>query len=289
MFLGLSVIASATLLVCPQTHASEQDRASLEPTLRSVVQCLAPADATPETAEKPKVETTKELVEKEGGLPIRLQTDDKLELGSYYFAPSKTKEKVPGVILVHDQGANAKDLITIAKALSNKKMGVLLLELRGHGDNATEDYDWSKADEKQRKAMWAFMSKDLDAGAKFLSTRKEIHNSKLILVGHGRGCALAATHSIQDRNIVATILIQPAEQVNDFKLKDALIEMDGIPTLILCGKQSYKKMVATKEASDPKQAAQSSVEVSSLKSKPKEVLEDERLSKYMLGWLAAQF
>ena len=280
MLLGLTALASAALLATslpsktlplPQVHPS-------------------PVVATTGSDVPPALPKAKDSAKKSesGGLPVRLKTTDKKELAALYFAPKKSKGKVPGVLLIHDQGSDSKDLETLARALAKKKMGVLLLELRGHGKNATENYDWAKADEKQRKSMWAFASKDLAAAAKFLGKRKELHHSKLIVIGHGKGCALAAAHAIEDRNTLATVFIQPAETVYDFKLENALVDMDGIPTLILCGKKSFKQMVKTTEACAPKDEADKCVEVSSLKSKPMEVLENKRLSKYMTAWLAQQ-
>ncbi|MCP5022291.1 MAG: hypothetical protein GY930_11000 [bacterium] len=281
MLLGLTALASTFFLVLPITSDTLPEQQA--PAARVSALAMA-APASPATTKEKGAEEKN----KDAGLPVRLKTDDKKELTAQYYAPKKSKKKVPGVLLIHDQGSNCKDLQTLAKALAKKHMGVLLLELRGHGVNAAKNYDWSKADEKQRKSMWAFASKDLDAAAEFLGKRKELHHSKLIIVGHGRGCALAANHAIEDRNTLATVFIQPAEQVYDFKLKDALVDMDGIPTLILCGKQTLKDMIKTKEACAPKNAEDSLVEVSSLKSKPKKVLKDARLSKYMTSWIAQQ-
>ncbi len=281
MLLGLTALASALLLatplpsnILPQTQVTSVPSSALSMPA-PLVTTKAPVAAQDKAA-------------KDAGVPVRLKTDDKKVLTAKYFAPKKSKAKVPGVILIHDQGSDSKDLQTLAKALSNKKMGVLLLELRGHGANAAKDYDWSKANEKQRKSMWAFASKDLDAASAFLGKRKELHQSKLIIIGHGKGCSLAASHAIEDRNTLAAVFIQPAEKVYDFELEKALVEMDGIPTLILCGKQSLKDMIKAKNASAPKNADDSMVEVSSLKSKPKKVLEDKRLSKYMAAWIAQQ-
>lgn len=282
MLLGLTALASTILLALPITSESlPQQQAPATQASSLALDTPGSPTATP----KAKAGDKKN---KDAGLPVRLKTGDKKELAAQYYAPKKSKKKVPGVLLIHDQGSDSKDLQALAKALSKKHMGVLLLELRGHGVNAEKDYDWSKADEKQRKSMWAFASKDLEAAAEFLGKRKELHHSKLIIVGHGKGCALAANHAIEDRNTLATVFIQPAEQVYDFKLKDALVDMDGIPTLILCGKQSLKDMIKAKNACAPKNAEDSLIEVSSLKSKPKKVLEDKRLSKYLTSWIAQQ-
>ncbi|MEZ5974451.1 MAG: hypothetical protein R3E96_06320 [Planctomycetota bacterium] len=69
-------------------------------------------------------------------VPILLRTEDKQELNATYYAPKKAKELVPGVLLVHNQGAKAEELAPIATYLASRGLGVLLLELRGHGTNA---------------------------------------------------------------------------------------------------------------------------------------------------------
>ena len=219
--------------------------------------------------------------------PVKLRTSDKLELDSTYFSPYRTKGKrVPGVLMVHDQGSNSQDLYEIAAYLSDRGMGVLVLELRGHGTNAKEDYDWKKADEKQQQSMWAFSTKDLEAGAQFLGGRKELHNTKLVVMGHGKGCSLAVEHAIKNRNTMVTVLIQPAKKVYDFDLKERLLELDGIPTLLLCAKEDRKNMVAVQEACTPKNVDEPTCQVTSVTSKAEEVLEDKRITKAVHSFVA---
>ena len=216
---------------------------------------------------------------------IRLKTDDKCELSANYFPPQRAKGKVPGVMLIHDQGAKAEDLIALADYLANKGLGVLLMDLRGHGASQDERFDWKKADEKQRKAMWALASKDLEAGAGFLAKRKELHRSKLVVVGHGKGCSLAVPHAIKNRNTLSTVLIQPDAKVYDFELTKEVPQLDGLPTLLLCSKKQKKAMAQVREAAAPQGEEDSTFEVSYLTAKPKEVLADKRLPKSLYGWL----
>ncbi|MEZ6021816.1 MAG: hypothetical protein R3F17_17510, partial [Planctomycetota bacterium] len=184
-------------------------------------------------------------------------------------------------------GAKAEELAPIATYLASRGLGVLLLELRGHGTNAKEDYDWKTADEDQRKAMWAFASKDLDAAAQYLSERKELHASKLVLVGHGKGCALMVEEAIKNRNTMAAVLIQPEKKVYDFELTKELKQLDGVPTLLLVGRDTKKDMAAVQEACSPKEA-EPTCEVSCLTSDSDKVLTDKRLEKTLYTWLATK-
>ncbi len=236
----------------------------------------APAAATPAPSRKAEP------------VQVRLQTSDKVELSAQYFAPERVEEKVPGVLLVHDQGSKGADLLELAEYLANKGLGVLLLDLRGHGDSKDEVYDWKKADEKQQRAIWALAPKDLEAGAEFLSKRKELHSSKLVLMAHGKSSSLVVPHAIKDRNTLSTVLIQPEEKVYDFELKKELVELDGLPTLLMCGKGAKKAMAQVREAASPKGVEDSTCEVSCLTSKPKDVLSDKRLPKTVYNWLKEQ-
>ena len=222
-------------------------------------------------------------------MSVVLKTSDKLELNAHYYPPYKPDGRVPGVILVHDQGGKASELEETADYLAGKGLGVLLLSLRGHEGNVDERFDWKKAneakDEKQLMALWAFASKDIEAGAEFLGSRKELHSSKLILVAHGKSCSLAVQHAIKDRNTMCTALIEPVQKVFSFELKKELAELDGLPTLLMCGKGGKKEMFQVREAATPKNVKESTFEVSCLTTKPEDVLSDKRLPKTLYNWL----
>ena len=263
--------------------------ASLSVPLLWVALASAPASVPTVSATPPSpplaAPSVKACATKVQPVAIRLKTDDKCELSAQYFPPQRAKGKVPGVLLVHDQGAKSEDFLELADYLANKGLGVLLLDLRGHGASQDERFDWKKADDKQRKAIWALASKDLEAGADFLAKRKELHGSKLVLVAHGKSCSLAIPHAIKNRNTLSTVLIQPDTKVYDFELKKELSELDGLPTLLLCSKKQKKAMIQVREAATPKDVEESTFEVSCLTSKPKEVLADKRLPKSLYAWL----
>ncbi|MCB9910083.1 MAG: alpha/beta hydrolase [Planctomycetes bacterium] len=262
MLLGFAPLAFASLLALPGPAPA-------------AAPCVVPATPVVAPLGKPQP------------LPITLKADDKTELSADYYAPMGVKDElVPGVLLVHDQGRTTDDLRDLAETLASKGLGVLLLELRAHGANAKPDYNWKDSDEKQQKAIWAFASKDVQAGAEFLAGRKELHRSKLIVIGHGKGCSLAIEQALRNHNTLATVLIEPAKKVYDFDLTKSLTELDGIPTLLVCGKGGKKEMAQVQEACTPKNVAEPSCEVSCLSSPAEKVLEDKKLAKTVFLFLA---
>ena len=216
--------------------------------------------------------------------PVRLMAEDKVELSATYFAPKKMKAKNPAVILIHDAGQDQDQLEELAKNFQKKGFAALTIDLRGHGKSAVEALDWSKADEAGKKSMWAHAPKDVAAAAGWLGERLEVHASNLTLVGMGSAVGLAARHAIEDSSAQALVLVDPSEETYGFDIDKDLAELAGLPTLIVAPKGERKKAAAMQKTAHDANDGYEYIEISVLKSKREDILEDKRLKSSTSSW-----
>ncbi len=218
---------------------------------------------------------------------VRLVTRDMVTLAADYFAPKKKGSRAPGSILVHDAGADRTQLEGLAEYLQKRGFGVLIVDLRGHGESATEEYAWDKLDEKDRGIAWSLAGRDLDAAAEFLEEKPEIHSAHLSLIGIGDGCSLVLRHAIEDANTQAVVLVGPdSEESIGFNLTDGVGDLEGLPCLIVAAKEHRKLAESMQTAGHEVNDDYEYVTVQVMKSKAEKLLEDRRLNSSLVGWLA---
>lgn len=217
-----------------------------------------------------------------------LSEHDKVQLAASYFAPRKSSTRAPGVLLIHDAGRDRRQLEGLANYLNRKGFGVLTLDLRGHGESASKDTDWSKMDEKTREATWAFAGRDLSAAAAFLRRKKEIHSANLSIVAVGAGCSLAVRHAIGDENARAVVLIAPRAETRGDHLATGLIELEGLPTLIVVSKEGRELAAALQAEAEQANDDFEFIDVQVLRSSAEELLGDKRLNASSATWLKNQ-
>lgn len=169
----------------------------------------------------------------DSGEAVEVTTKDKQTLKASWYAPRKKNRQVPGVMLVHDAGADRFSMNSLAERLQKDGFAVLSLDLRGHGESKTEELDWSALDEDARKAQWAYAQRDVDAGVRWLLSQDNVHSTRLTLVGHGAGCALAVRHMRDDDNAIAVALLEPSPESFGFEVDKDLIDLEGLPTYVV--------------------------------------------------------
>ncbi len=178
---------------------------------------------------------------------VRIVTKDKLTLAGSWFAPRKKGQPVPGVVLVHDAGSDRSTMDGVADRLRKDGFAVVSVDLRGHGESASGDLDWSALDDGEQKAQWAFAQRDVNAAVDWLLSQDDVHSTRLTVVGHGAGCALAVRHMRDDENAIAVALIEPSAECFGFKVNRDLADLEGLPTYVVAsreeGKQGTEAMV----------------------------------------------
>ena len=165
---------------------------------------------------------------------VQIPTDDDLQLAGTYFEPRKGRS--PGVLLVHDAGADRSQLDKIASSLHKKGFGVLTVDLRGHGESKTDDIDWSSYDADARSTLWQQAPRDVEAAAGWLLDQKNIHSTNLSLIGYQSGCALVARHAERDENVMSMLLLSPRPEEFGFDVQRTIENVSGLPTCVIDGR-----------------------------------------------------
>ena len=215
--------------------------------------------------------------------PVRLETSDKRELFGEFFAPKGVRGKAQPVLLLHAPGSDRAKLSNLAESLRKKKLAVLILDLRGHGESADEEHDWSKLDEKERENLWTFAIRDVQAAAAWLRSRKEIHSTSMNLVGVGASCALAAHYSVGDQGVRSLVMVEPfVEQTYGFNLQRSLWELEGLPIRAIVSREKRKET----ETRIAELELDGIVEIQAIKAEPAALLVEARALRGLSDWVA---
>lgn len=214
------------------------------------------------------------------GETVEITTQDQLILKGTYYAP---EDRAPAVLLVHDAGADRSQLAEIADRLHRFGLGVLTIDLRGHGESKTSKYDWDKMDEDARAAMWQLALRDVDAAAAWLLARPNVHSTSLSLVGYRAGCALVARHTEGDENVVCMALLSPKAKDFGFDVKGAIHKLNGLPTYVVDRRNDETERLVTEANA---LTANPYVELYTIPAKTPTVLEDRKTPSKVAKWIA---
>ena len=136
------------------------------------------------------------------GLPsedIQLTTSDGLTLTAWYIPPRNGVV----VICVHGMGGNRAQFLEEAVFLHRKKYGVLLLDLRNHGES-----------EGDVTTLGLYETKDIAAAVEYIRQR-EGADAAVAAFGHSMGAATVLLAAAQLPEIDAVIAASPFTSVGD--------------------------------------------------------------------------
>lgn len=248
-------------------------------TLAAVPAIVSPAPTGP-AAPAPSTDDAAALV--------RLRAQDRVDLAASYFQPHDMNDRSPAAVLVHDAGADRTQLADLAAYLNKRGFGVLTLDVRGHGESATDGLRWESLDEKERARAWALASRDLDTAMTYLREKPEIHSANFSLVGIGAGCQLVVRHAVDDENVRAVVLIDPPQSALGYDLSAGIRALEGLPCLLVsskAGREAAEKLqTSAHEANDGLEY----IEVQVMKASSEKLLEDKRLNNSSATWLRKQ-
>jgi dienelactone hydrolase len=216
---------------------------------------------------------------------IELKTSDGLTLhGAFYAARGGARgQRVPAALLVHDAGSNQADLAPLAQRLQKQGMAVLAIDLRGHGASASSGQAWTSLDADAQQRQWALSTRDVEAAARWLSARSEVHASSLNVIGLRAGCTLVVRHATRDENVRSLVLIEPEAKQLGFDLRGDLKGLEGVPTLIAAAKE--RKQIAIEIAGPGAGEGRGSVEISVARVVQEGPLEDKKGVAELAKWV----
>ncbi|MCE9668588.1 alpha/beta fold hydrolase [Myxococcus stipitatus] len=125
---------------------------------------------------------------------VRLRTEDALELRGWYV-PSRNRA---AVVLAHGLSQTRADLLAEARVLRDAGYGVLLFDLRAHGESQGETSTWG---DKERL--------DVRAALDFARARPDVDPERVALVGFSIGSAAVAEVAAKDARVRAVVLLSP--------------------------------------------------------------------------------
>ena len=150
---------------------------------------------------------------------VNLRSDDGVALAATWYEPSA--RPAPAVILVHMLQKSRRDWDQLATRMAGEGIGVLAIDLRGHGESqgAAQDY--------------AAMVQDVRAARKFLATRGEVTPSKIGLAGASIGATLVALAAADDPAIVSLALLSPTAEYRGLRIDAAIRKYGARPLLMV--------------------------------------------------------
>jgi dienelactone hydrolase len=119
-----------------------------------------------------------------------------VSLSGYLVKPERRTRSVPAVLLLHDAGGNAEDLVATAHVLAEQGYMALALSMRGfRGSEGEDDCGARQADDAVEALNWLARQPGVDA-------------SRLGVIGFGQGAQvalLAAAYTTLPRAVVAYV------------------------------------------------------------------------------------
>ncbi len=177
---------------------------------------------------------------------VHIKTSDGQTLEASYRKPEKPQS--PAVVLVHDAGADRRQLDPIGERLHKAGFGVLEVDLRGHGGSKAGKLDWNQHSPEEQKAAWAFGIHDVDAAADWLLEQPNVQKTNLSLVGYGSGCALIARHAKNDENVRCMALLAPKPEDYGFDVRSDIKTLEGLPTYVVAANKNDETERMVQEA-----------------------------------------
>lgn len=125
---------------------------------------------------------------------VRLPTPDGLELRGWYV-PSRNRA---AVVLAHGLSQTRVDMLPEARVLKEAGYGVLLFDLRAHGESQGETSTWG---DKERL--------DVQAALEFVRAQPEVDPERVGALGFSIGSAAVAEVAAKDPEVRAVVLLSP--------------------------------------------------------------------------------
>lgn len=125
---------------------------------------------------------------------VRLLTPDGLELRGWYL-PSRNRA---AVVMAHGLSQTRADLLPEARVLRDAGYGVLLFDLRAHGESQGETSTWG---DKERL--------DVQAALEYVRAQPDVDPERVGALGFSIGSAAVAEVAAKDPGVRAVVLLSP--------------------------------------------------------------------------------
>lgn len=153
-------------------------------------------------------------------LPMLISADDGLVLrATYYSAPIRP---APGVLLLHQRGADRTSWEALALKLQAAGYAVLAVDQRGHGETGgAED--------------WALAQGDASAALEMLASLPGIAPGQVIVIGASLGANVGLNACATLPGCAAAVLLSPGLDYRGVTTAEAMARLGTRPVLIVAG------------------------------------------------------
>jgi dienelactone hydrolase len=150
---------------------------------------------------------------------VNLRSDDGVALAATWYEPAA--RPAPAVILVHMLQKSRRDWDQLATRMAGEGIGVLALDLRGHGESQGGAQEY------------AAMVQDVRAARRFLASRGDVTPSKIGLAGASIGATLVALAAADDPAVVSVALLSPTAEYRGLRIDAAIRKYGARPLLMV--------------------------------------------------------
>ncbi len=156
----------------------------------------------------------------EAQLPMMISTSDGLILRATYY--SALVRPAPGVLLLHQRGADRTSWEALALKLQAAGYAVLAVDQRGHGETGgAED--------------WALAQDDASATLEMLASLPGIAPGQVIVIGASLGANVGLNACAALPGCAAAVLLSPGLDYRGISTAGAMARLGTRPVLILAG------------------------------------------------------
>ena len=164
---------------------------------------------------------------------VTLHTDDGVNLVATWYEP--TGRPAPAVVLVHMLQKSRRDWDQLATRMAGEGIGVLAVDLRGHGESQGSAQDH------------AGMVQDVRAARRFAASRPEVTPGKIGIAGASFGATLAALAAADDATVAGLALLSPTVEYRGMRLDGALRKYGSRPLLLVASDDDGYAMRTVRE------------------------------------------
>jgi dienelactone hydrolase len=141
------------------------------------------------------------------GEDVRFATADGLSIAATWYPPAAgTPLPAPVVVALPMYRHTRASYAPMVRPVTDRGMGLLALDLRGHGDSAMQGADdLSKRVDDRDKSLFNAMHLDVEAAIAWLAKEKRTPKGRIALLGASVGCSVAIDTAVRVPGDVAAV------------------------------------------------------------------------------------
>jgi pimeloyl-ACP methyl ester carboxylesterase len=167
------------------------------------------------------------------GDPVTLRAVDGWTLHAVW---SRAQTGQPTAILLHGTGQRKEDWAPLARALTNKGVGWLAIDMRGHGESRTspsgEVLSWKKLRTTRDANDYQDMTRDAEAGVGYLAGQG-VPEDTIGLIGAEVGGSVAIKYAAVHPKVPFVILLSPGLSWREVPIVNAIRAYKNRPILMI--------------------------------------------------------